>query len=112
MIDSLDKKYEFVSFEYPQTKDYAGVDIAELDDYVPDCLNAGIVLTHLSFMRSEKYIGLASSNEEESEDNEYFEEEKSPLTGYNGMYAVCAVVAAVSLFAVVVLKNKERKSVR
>lgn len=113
MTDSLDKKYEFVSFEYPQTKDYAGTDIAELDDYVPDCLNAGVILTNISFMRSEKYIGLAGSDIEEDAEDEYeSEEEKSPFTGDKGVLAVCAVAAAVSLFAVVMLKTKERKSVR
>ena len=58
MIDSLDPKYEFVAFEYPQTEDYTGMMIEELDDYIPDCLNAGIILTSLSFTRSEKYTSL------------------------------------------------------
>ena len=58
MIDSLDPKYEFVAFEYPQTEDYTGMTIEELNDYIPDCLNAGIILTSLSFTRSGKYTSL------------------------------------------------------
>ena len=73
MFEKIDSGYEFISFEYPQTKDYAGMDIVELDDYIPDCLNSGIILTKISFMRSEKYIGLAqdeTKDDEEIKDNE------------------------------------------
>ena len=110
MIDSLDSKYEFVSFEYPQTKDYAGIDIAELDDYIPDCLNSGIILTKISFKRSDKYVGLATDdtayNDEDEENNGNI---SSPQTGDRRHIELHIILVAVSLFAVILLGKKTRK---
>ena len=118
-VEPLNKKYEFFSFEYPQTKDYAGIDIAELDDYVPDCLNSGIILTNIQFMRSEKYVGLEmedlsgnTGGDEDEDDDTYYDdsdEDLIPDTGDKYNTGVCIMVSAVCLFAVVILKSKIKK---
>lgn len=49
-MDPPAEEYAFFAFEFPQEKDYTGIELAELDDVVSDCLNSAVVVSSISYL--------------------------------------------------------------